>query len=86
MDNIPWIRTTGALGSIANVTEHYRWALGQRHEDRVELHGSQLSGAVIGQDFWSTDTGTLPEGDFLVGEIPRHAVPEQVLDRITALV
>ncbi|MBG6212941.1 hypothetical protein RCH23_000388 [Cryobacterium sp. CAN_C3] len=70
---------------IANVTDHYRWALGQRHEDRVELHGSELSGAVIGADFWTTDTGTLPDGDFLVGEVPRGAVPEQVLDRITTM-
>ncbi|SDN64837.1 hypothetical protein SAMN05216368_106214 [Cryobacterium flavum] len=71
---------------IANVTDHYRWALAQRHEDRVELHGSALRGAVIGADFWSSDSGTLPDGDFLVGEVPQHAVPERVLSRITALV
>ena len=70
---------------LANVTEHYLWALGQRHDDRVELQGSQLSGAVIGPDFWSADTGALPEGDFLLGEVPREAIPEQVLSRITAL-
>lgn len=70
---------------IANVTDHYRWALGQRHDDRVELHGSELSGTVIGADFWSTDTAALPDGDFLVGEVPREAVPEQVLSRIAAL-
>ncbi|TFD08483.1 hypothetical protein E3T35_17625 [Cryobacterium sp. TMT1-2-2] len=71
---------------ITNVTDHYRWALGQRHDDRVELHGSPLTGAVIGADFWSSDAGTLPDGDFLVGEVPQHAVPERVLSRITALV
>ncbi|SEN11238.1 hypothetical protein E3O25_12585 [Cryobacterium sp. TMT1-3] len=71
---------------IANVTDHYRWALGQRHDDRVELHGSALRGAVIGTDFWSTDADPLPEGDFLVGEVPHQAVPEQVLSRITALI
>ncbi|WP_104084079.1 hypothetical protein [Cryobacterium sp. Y11] len=70
---------------VSNVTEHYRWALGQRHDDQVELHGSALRGSVIGADFWSTDTGTLPDGDFLLGEVPREAVPEQVLSRITAL-
>ncbi|GEP27997.1 hypothetical protein CLE01_25950 [Cryobacterium levicorallinum] len=71
---------------VANVTDHYRWALGQRHDDHVELHGSQLSGAVISAEFWSSDSGTLlPDGDFLVGEVPRQAVPEQVLSRITAL-
>lgn len=70
---------------IANVTDHYRWALAQRHDDRVELHGSELRGAVIGADFWSTDTAALPDGDFLVGEVPPAAVPEQVLSRISAL-
>lgn len=71
---------------IANVTDHYRWALGRRHDDRVELHGSALRGAVISAGFWSTDTESLPDGDFLVGEVPHHAVPEQVLSRITALI
>ena len=73
---------------IANVTDHYQWALGQRHDDRVQLHGSVLRGAVIGTDFWSndSDTDTLPIGDFLVGEVPCPAVPERVLSRISKLV
>ena len=71
---------------VANVTDHYRWALGQRHVDRVELHGTELRGAVIGPEFWANDTGTLPDGDFLLGEVPQGAVPERVLSRITALV
>ena len=73
---------------IANVTDHYRWALGQRHDDRVNLHASALRGAVIGTDFWSNDTDTdaLPVGDFLVGEVPREAVPERVLNCISKLV
>ena len=29
---------------VSNVTEPYHWALGQRHDDRVELHGSALRG------------------------------------------
>jgi hypothetical protein len=40
---------------------------------------------VIGTDFWSNDTDTLPVGDFLVGEVPRQAVPERVLSRISTL-
>ncbi|TFD27175.1 hypothetical protein [Cryobacterium lyxosi] len=70
---------------ITNVTDHYQWALGQRHDDRVELHKSALHGAVIGTDFWSNDTDTLPVGDFLVGEVPLGAVPERVLSRISKL-
>ncbi|MDJ0339262.1 hypothetical protein [Cryobacterium sp. PH31-O1] len=71
---------------IANVTDHYRWALGQRTGDGVELHGSARTGAVIKPQFWSADTAVLPDGDFLLGEVPREAVPERVLSRITALV
>ena len=71
---------------VANVTDHYRWALGQRHDDRIELHGTELHGAVIAPEFWATDNGTLPDGDFLLGEVPREAIPEQVLSRIHKMV
>ena len=70
---------------VANVTDHYRWALGHRSDDRVELHGTELSGAVIGSEFWSSDNLPLPDGDFLLGEVPRGAIPEDVVSRITAL-
>jgi hypothetical protein len=70
---------------IANVTDHYRWGLGQRQPDRIKLHGNAQTGAVIESEFWSTDTTALPDGDFLVGEVPQGAVPERVLSRITAL-
>ena len=70
---------------ISNLTENYRWALAQRHDDRVELHGSQLSGAVIQADFWSSDSDLLPAGDFLLGEVPPSTIPEQVISRLAAL-
>jgi hypothetical protein len=70
---------------IANVTDHYRWTLGQRRSDRVELRGTAASGSVIQPGFWLEDTQAPPEGDFLLSEIPATAVPEDVLTRISTL-
>lgn len=68
---------------VANVTDHYRWTLGMRHADQVELRGSDFAGAVISPDFWLEEDGQLPDGDFFFGEIPPGAVPEHVLTRIS---
>jgi len=70
---------------VAGVTEHYRWTLALRHADHVELHGSAATGAVIPQRFWLEDDVPVPEGDFLLGEIPATAIPEDVLHRLSGL-
>lgn len=70
---------------VANVTEHYKWTLALRTDSVIDVHGAAASGAIIGPDFWLEEGRSLPDGDFLLGEIPRGAVPEEVLTRILAL-
>lgn len=70
---------------VANVTDHYRWTLGLRRADRVEVRGSDLAGAVISPEFWLEGNGQLPAGDFFMSEIPPTAIPEDVLTRISTL-
>ena len=70
---------------IANVTEHYGWTLALRRGDGIEVHGAATAGGIIRSDFWLDGDQTLPDGDFLLGEIPTAAVPEEVLTRILAL-
>lgn len=70
---------------VANTTTHYRWTLAMRHTTRVELHGSDLTGGVVPTEYWLDDGVALPEGDFLLGEIPPTAVPEGVLKRVATI-
>lgn len=70
---------------VANVTDHYRWALGLRGEDSVELRENPSVGGVISSGFWFEDDHQLPTGDFFLSEIPPTAVPENVLTRISSL-
>ena len=75
---------------VANVTDHYRWALAQRGDAQIEVHGTGHLGSVVPPGFWLDDDGALPScalpgGEFLLGEIPPTAVPEFVLARIAGL-
>lgn len=70
---------------VANVTEYYRWPLARRHADRVELIGQEEVGGVLTANFWLTEDMQLPEGDFLMTEIPRSAEPEEVVARVGLL-
>ena len=70
---------------VANVTDHYRWTLGLRRTDHVELRGTDLAGAVISPEFWLEEDRQLPAGDFFMSEIPPTAIPEDVLTRISTL-
>ena len=70
---------------VANVTDHYRWALGLRGEDSVELRDNPMVGGVITNGFWFEDNYQLPAGDFFLSEIPPTAIPENVLTRISSL-
>lgn len=70
---------------IANVTEHYQWTLAMRTASTIDVHGASTLGAIISPDFWLQSERPLPDGDFLLGEIPAGAVPEDVLSRILTL-
>lgn len=70
---------------VANVTDHYGWALGLRSEDQVELRDNPQVGAVISPGYWLEDDHQLPMGDFFMSEIPPTAVPEDLLNRIATL-
>jgi hypothetical protein len=70
---------------VANVAEHYRWILGQRTDDGVNITGSPLHGAAIPAAYWLSESVAAPSGDFLVADIPADAVPETVLDQLAKL-
>ncbi|MFR9793570.1 hypothetical protein ACL07V_33680 [Streptomyces sp. MB22_4] len=70
---------------VANVTDHYRWALGRRTGQGVTVGGSGLTGPRIPQEFWHGDGVALPSGDFLLADIPADAAPETVLAQLAKL-
>jgi hypothetical protein len=70
---------------VVNVAEHYRWVLGRRTNDGVGVMGSSVHGAAVPADYWLSESTTAPSGDFLVAEIPAHAVPETVLAQLAKL-
>jgi hypothetical protein len=77
---------------VRNVTDHYGWTLGLRGLDGVQLASSgpdapkRLDGILIPAGFWpGSSVAEAPEGHFLLAEIPRAAVPEQVLARLATL-
>ncbi|MFF0224185.1 hypothetical protein [Streptomyces sp. NPDC004629] len=70
---------------LGNVTDHFRWALGRRTAQGVQIGGSGLSGPRIPQEFWHGDGVALPSGDFLLADIPADAAPETVLTQLAKL-
>ncbi len=73
---------------VANVTDHYGWTLAMRGHGGITLAGSSLVGEPIPAGFWAGDAAVspgLPQGDFLIGEIPTEAVPETVMSRIAGM-
>ena len=70
---------------VANTAEHYRWTLGMRFDDRVETGGGEYAGAVLPARYWSGADVAVPEGSFLLSEIPATASPEVVLARLAEL-
>jgi hypothetical protein len=76
---------TSVYSPVANVAEHYRWILGQRTNDGVTVTGSAVHGAAVPADYWLSESVAAPSGDFLVADIPAHAVPETVLTQLAKL-
>ena len=74
-----------AYSPVVNVAEHYRWILGRRRDDGVTVLGSEVYGAAVPADYWLSESAAAPAGDFLVAEIPGHAVPETVLAQLAKL-
>lgn len=74
-----------AYAPVANLTEHYRWALGRRTWDSIEVVGSAVTGAPVPAGFWLDVDAPVPVGDFLLADIPAHAVPEHVLAQLSRL-
>lgn len=70
---------------VANVTDHYRWALGRRTAQGVRVVGPELTGPRIPQEFWHGDGAALPSGDFLLADLPADAAPETVLAQLAKL-
>jgi hypothetical protein len=60
---------------VSNLADHYRWVLGQRANDGVSIFGSPVYGAAVSAGFWLSESVAAPSGDFLVADIPAHAVP-----------
>lgn len=61
------------------------WSVGQRTDEGVEVMGAKLWGATLPRRFWLSDDVSLPDGDFLVADLPGDAKPPTVLARLTAL-
>jgi hypothetical protein len=74
-----------AYKPLSNVTDHYRWALGRRTIAGVTVVGSAIMGAPVPDGYWLNEDAAVPSGDFLLAEIPAHAVPETVLAQLAKL-
>lgn len=70
---------------VANVTKHYKWPLARLHVAHVELLGQHEVGGVLPASFWNAKDSQLPDGDFLITEIPGSAQPEEVISRVALL-
>jgi hypothetical protein len=74
-----------AYTPVYNIADHYRWALARRTQDRIEVVGAAVIGTAVPLDYWLSDAGTAPSGDFLIADIPADAVPETVLSQLAKL-
>jgi len=68
---------------LTNVTGHYRWALAVRTDGTLDVHGAPEGGVLLAESFW--DDGVVPPASLMLGEIPTHLEPEQVLARLELL-
>jgi hypothetical protein len=74
-----------AYTPVANITEHYRWTLGQRSDGGVTIAGASTTGVAVPASYWLSTDADPPVGDFLIADIPADAVPETVLARLARL-
>lgn len=69
---------------LVNAAAHYRWGLALRTDDQLELHGSDVAGAVLPPSFWVDEPA--PEARVLLAEVPGDVEPEHMLKRLASLV
>lgn len=74
-----------AYSPVLNAAEHYRWPVGLRTDDGVELAAAELKGVAVPEEFWLEADVAVPSGDFRIAELPAQAEPETVLVRLAEL-
>lgn len=74
-----------AYQPVANIADHYRWALGLRTPAGIGVVGSGANGVAVPPQYWRDDDAKAPTGDFLVADIPADAVPETVLSQLAKI-
>jgi hypothetical protein len=72
-----------AYTPVINAADHYRWGLALRGDDELQLHGMDAGGVVLPASFWVDEPA--PPGSVLFAEVPQHAEPEHVLERLATL-
>jgi hypothetical protein len=72
-----------AYTPVVNAAAHYRWGLALRTDDALELHGSDVAGALLPPSFWVDQPA--PVARVLLAEVPVDAEPERVLSRLATL-
>lgn len=72
-----------AYAPLVNAAAHYHWGLALRTDDRLELQDCEGAGAVLPASFWVDQPA--PEARVLLAEVPQHADPGHVLDRLATL-
>jgi len=70
---------------VSNITDHYRWALGQRTDEGVTLAEASTTGVAVPPSYWLSTDADPPVGDYLIADIPADAVPETVLAQLARL-
>ena len=74
-----------AYRPVSNITEHYRWNLGQRSDEGVTVVGAPMTGIAVPPSYWLSTEADPPVGEFLIADIPADAVPETVLAQLARL-
>ena len=84
VDQLPTV-DLAAYTPVSNVTDHYRWTLGQRSHAGVAVLAAATNGVAVPPSFWLSTDADPQLGDFLIADIPADAVPETVLAQLARL-
>jgi hypothetical protein len=74
-----------AYSPVLNAADHYRWPVGLRTDEGLELAGTQARGVAVPPEYWLETEVAVPAGDFWIAELPADAEPEAVLARLAGL-
>jgi len=83
-EDLPTVDLT-AYTPVSNITDHYRWTLGQRSDEGVTVAEGSMTGVAVPPSYWHSTEADPPVGDFLIADIPADAVPETVLAQLARL-